>query len=130
MSGSYYGELTRAEYENGKDLRLYAEGLKEQNWYLARGVGPDAKELGAYALEALVILVALKPIDDVHEVQVEILDEDGRSVGEGETLMHHDGFLRPPDMPEEEGYFVAYPGNFAGSDISIGQKVLLYQAAH
>lgn len=128
MKEPHVGKLSREQYEQGKPSRLYAADLQERQWYLARGTGESARTLGAYALEALMELVALKPLDDLHEVHVRLLDQDGQVVGEGETILHHDGMLRAPDEPDEEGYFLAYPGTIDGQMEAADRSELVLEA--
>lgn len=121
-----YSGVTRSQYEYDKRLRLFADDLREQEWYLARGTGKDARELGHYAVETLVQLVTLQTIDDCHEVHVQVLNEDGQTIATGESILYADGILRAPDEPEEEAYMLEYPDYFDGGSKAVSEEIVLY----
>jgi hypothetical protein len=103
--GRYYSPLTRQQYEQSRSRRLYPDAIEEKNWYTARHLSNPAEDIGHYALEFLIEIVEVRPDGDAYSLQMNILDEDGRTVEQGDNLFSRHGLFFDPDFPFYGGLF-------------------------
>lgn len=101
----YYTPLTQTEYEEGREQRLYPEDIEPEVSYNLRHTTDPSHNVGFYALEMLVVVIEIRPIDDKFVIDAIMLDKDGRKPKEMDTLFTEDGFVIDEKLPLVEGYF-------------------------
>lgn len=123
-SEQYWAPLSRTEYDDGRELRLRPDSINAKNWYKSRHIGEPLDELGCYALELLVEVVSIRPIDNMYVVDAYLLDADGQKVGKGDSLFTDDGLIVETGKPATEGYFLDAAEGL-GFDLPVAEDRLL-----